>query len=140
MLPSFSLPPLQICFVTRPIHADMCRPFSNSFASVTRALRALAITGPIEGIVLEARAQLARLVLLAQCGVERRNFGTDRLDLSNKYHQGCACCRGQALIALVTDDCCQIGEPEQASFRDDAELAQVPAHGVDELRALADQL
>ena len=42
--------------------------------------------------------------------------------------------------AGVTDDHRQLGEPEQAAFRDDAELAQVAAHGVDELRALADQL
>ena len=42
----------------------------------------------------------------------RGNFGTDRLDLSNKYHQGRACCRGQPLVALVTHDRRQLGEPE----------------------------
>ena len=40
------------------------------------------------------------------------NVGTDRLDLSRKYHQGCACYRGQALGALVTDDRRQLGEPK----------------------------
>jgi hypothetical protein len=30
-------------------------------------------------------------------------------------------------IALVTDDCCRLGKPEQASCRDDAKRAQVPA-------------
>src|SRR6516165_11481341 len=33
-----------------PIHADRCRPFLSSAGSVTRALSALAITGPTEGI------------------------------------------------------------------------------------------
>src|SRR6516165_8815436 len=89
---------------------------------------------------LQAWAQLARLVLLAQRSVERGDLSTDYLYLTYKDHQGCACCRGQALIALVTDDRRQLGEPEQASCRDDAELVQVCAHGVDQLRALTDQL
>src|SRR5262249_50659871 len=89
---------------------------------------------------LEARTQLARLVLIAQRVVAPRNSSTDRLDLSNKYHQGCARCHGQPPIALVTDDCCQFSEPEQASCRNDAELTQVPAHTVHQLRALTDQL
>src|SRR6516165_1795299 len=72
---------------------------------------------------LEPRTQLARLVLLAQYTVERGDLGTDRLDLPNKDHQGCARCHGQSLIALVTDDRRQLGQPEQAAFRDDAELA-----------------
>jgi hypothetical protein len=95
---------------------------------------------PDRGDRLEAGTWLARLVLLTQRRVERGNFGTDRLDLSNKDHQGCACRRGQPLIALVTDDRRQLGQSEQTSCRDDAELAQVPAHTVHELRALADQL
>src|SRR5262245_59188083 len=83
---------------------------------------------------LEARPQLARLVLLAQRGVERGNFGTDRLDLSYKDNQGCTCRHGQPPIALITDDCRQLSEAEQPSLRDDAELAQVPTHTVDQLR------
>jgi hypothetical protein len=62
---------------------------------------------------LEARTQLARLVLLAQRGVERGDLGTDRLDLSNKYHQGCACRHGQALIALVTDIAASSASPSR---------------------------
>src|SRR5215831_14659269 len=89
---------------------------------------------------LEPRTQLARLVLLAQYTVERSDLGTDRLDMSYKDHQGCTCQHGQALVTLVTDDRRQLSQPEQASFRDDAELAHVPTHGVDHLRALADQL
>src|SRR5262245_40347157 len=50
---------------------------------------------------LEARPQLARLVLLAQRGVERGNFGTDRLDLSYKHNQGCTCRHGQPPVSLV---------------------------------------
>ena len=118
---------------TRPIHADRCRPFSNNLASVTRALSALAITGPTEGIVSSRGPSSLALFSLRSAVSSAANFGTDRLDLSNKYHQGCACCRGQPPIALVTDDRSQLGQPEQASCRDDAELAQVPAHAVDQL-------
>ena len=35
-----------------------------------------------------------------------------------------------ALIAPITDDCCQLGQPEQTSCGDDAKLAQVPARRV----------
>src|SRR5215471_174996 len=95
---------------------------------------------PDRGDRFQARAQLARLVLLAHYAVERGDLSTDHLDLSYKDNQGCACRHGQPPIALVADDCCELREPEQAALRDDAELAQVPARGVDELRALADQL
>jgi hypothetical protein len=73
-------------------------------------------------------------------GVERGDLGTDHLDLSNKHHQGCTRCHGQSLIALFTDDRRQLSQPEQSALRDDAEFAQVPTHGVHELRALANQL
>jgi hypothetical protein len=79
---------------------------------------------------LEPWAQLARLVLLA-AAISALAISISRSRII---------CRGQALIALITGDRRQLRQPEQASCCDDAELAQVPAHGVDELRALADQL
>jgi hypothetical protein len=83
---------------------------------------------------------------LATLGVSKRAFLNEvrtpsRRSLKLKGRtQGRACCSGQALIALVTDDRRQSGESEQASFRDDAELAQMTLHGVQKLCALADQL
>src|SRR5262249_49041699 len=47
-----------------PIHADKCRPFSNSLGSVTRALNALAITGPTDGAVLSRGPSSLALFLL----------------------------------------------------------------------------
>jgi hypothetical protein len=58
----------------------------------------------------------------------------------NERHQGRACRYWQAPIRLAPDDRCQLRQPKHPSGRDDAELAQVPPHGIDKLRALADQL
>ena len=107
---------------------------------MTRALIALAITGPTEGIV--ARRGPSSLALFSLRSV-LSSAAILELSVSiyrTKTIRGCARCHGQSLIALVSDDRHQLGQPEQAAFRDDAELAQVSAHGFDELRALADQL
>jgi hypothetical protein len=74
-----------------PIHADMCRPFLNSLGSVTRALNALAITGPTEGTVSRRGPTSVARVFLAQRAVERGDLSAYRFDLADKDHQCCTC-------------------------------------------------
>src|SRR6476620_827389 len=50
MLPSLSLPPLELCFGTRPIQAEKSRPDRKVFGSATLATRAVASAGPTPGI------------------------------------------------------------------------------------------
>ena len=49
MLPSFSRPPLEFCFGTRPIQAEKSRPDRNAFGSATLATNAVASAGPTRG-------------------------------------------------------------------------------------------
>ena len=48
--PSLSLPPVEYCLGTKPIHAARLRPDVNSFQSPTSATRAVATIGPTPGI------------------------------------------------------------------------------------------
>src|SRR5215471_4502349 len=50
MLPSLSLPPLEFCFGTSPIHAEKSRPDRNALGSAMLATRAVANAGPTPGI------------------------------------------------------------------------------------------
>src|ERR1700733_13580117 len=49
ILPSLSLPPLEFCFGTSPIHAEKSLPDRNTFGSTTLKTRAVASTGPTLG-------------------------------------------------------------------------------------------
>src|ERR1700729_2227407 len=50
ILPSRSLPPLELCLGTRPIQAEKSLPDRNIFGSATLATRAVANAGPTPGI------------------------------------------------------------------------------------------
>src|SRR5277367_2826944 len=50
MLPSLSLPPLELCLGTSPIQAEKSRPDRNTLGSATLATRAVASAGPTPGI------------------------------------------------------------------------------------------
>src|SRR6516225_1743609 len=50
ILPSLSLPPVECCLGTKPIHAARLRPEVNSFQSPTSATSAVATIGPTPGI------------------------------------------------------------------------------------------
>src|SRR5271169_6811088 len=60
MLPSLSLPPLEICFGTSPIHAEKSRPDRNALGSAMLATRAVASAGPTPGIA-------SSCLLVARC-------------------------------------------------------------------------
>jgi hypothetical protein len=49
-VPSFSRPPLEFCFGTRPIHAEKSRPERKAFGSATLATSAVASAGPTPGM------------------------------------------------------------------------------------------
>ena len=48
--PRLSLPPVECCLGTKPIHAARLRPDANVFQSPTSAMRAVATIGPTPGI------------------------------------------------------------------------------------------
>src|SRR5262245_44755549 len=50
ILPSLSLPPVECCRGTKPIHAARLRPDENTFQSPTSATSAVATIGPTPGI------------------------------------------------------------------------------------------
>src|SRR3989454_8771512 len=50
ILPTRSLPPVECCLGTKPIHAARLRPDVNSFQSPTSATSAVATIGPTPGI------------------------------------------------------------------------------------------
>src|SRR5207247_6119351 len=50
ILPSLSLPPVECCLGTKPIHAARLRPDENTFQSPTSATSAVAMIGPTPGI------------------------------------------------------------------------------------------
>src|SRR5262245_20086483 len=50
ILPSLSLPPVECCLGTKPIHAARLRPDENVFQSPTSATNAVATIGPTPGI------------------------------------------------------------------------------------------
>jgi hypothetical protein len=50
ILPSLSLPPVECCLGTKPIHAARLRPDENVFQSPTSATSAVATIGPTPGI------------------------------------------------------------------------------------------
>src|SRR5262244_1384249 len=49
ILPSLSLPPVECCLGTKPIHAARLRPDENTFQSPTSATNAVAMIGPTPG-------------------------------------------------------------------------------------------
>jgi len=50
MLPSFSLPPLELCFGTSPTQPEKSRPDRKTLGSVTLATSAVASAGPTPGV------------------------------------------------------------------------------------------
>lgn len=50
ILKSFSLPPLECCFGTRPSQADNCLPFLKQLALPMLAINAVAVIKPIPGM------------------------------------------------------------------------------------------
>ena len=62
ILPSLSLPPLELCLGTSPIQAEKSRPDRKAFGSATLATIAVASAGPTPGI-----ASSRLLVSLERC-------------------------------------------------------------------------
>src|SRR5262245_50421604 len=62
ILPSLSLPPLEFCFGTSPIHAEKSRPDRNALGSGMLATSAVASAGPTPG-----SSSSRRLVSLERC-------------------------------------------------------------------------
>src|SRR5712675_2285845 len=78
MPPRRFLPPVEFCRGTRPSHAANSRPLRNSLGSATVAAIAVAMIGPIPGMVASALMPSHQLLL------ERRNRG---LELFNLFGQ-----------------------------------------------------
>src|ERR1700720_4342654 len=83
ILPSLSLPPLEFCFGTSPIHAEKSRPDRKAFGSATVATKAVASAGPTPGI-----SSRRRLVSFDRCQALIRRSNSRICALSLKY-RGC---------------------------------------------------
>src|SRR6185436_1944311 len=87
MPPNRFLPPVEFCRGTRPSHAANSRPLRKPLGSATIAAIAVAIMGPMPGIV--AKRWLTGIALMPghQLFLEDRNRRFDLLDLRGEHLQ-----------------------------------------------------
>src|SRR5438045_2258065 len=87
MPPRRCLPPVEFCRGTRPSQAANSRPLRNPLGSATLAAIAVAMIGPMPGIV--ARRWLTGLLLCQamSCFSKIRNCGFQLLDLCGEHPQ-----------------------------------------------------
>src|SRR6185312_1839234 len=95
MPPNRFLPPVEFCRGTRPSHAANSRPLRKPLGSATIAATAVAIMGPMPGIV--AKRWLTGLLL---CQAITRNRCFDLLDLRGEHLQHLARKTRQTSILL----------------------------------------
>src|SRR5690349_22263192 len=136
--PSFCLPPVDFCRGVSPSQAAKSRPARKPSGAGTRAVIAVAAIGPMPGIVISRRATgsaFARWVISASnawiCASKAWKVPI------NTFQDGSSAFRyGGARILDMGDH--GIGVRD-ALGKNVAVLGQVPAQGVDALRALAHQ-
>jgi len=77
ILPSLSLPPVECCLGTKPIHAARLRPDANTFQSPTSAISAVATIGPTPGISssrrLSSHERCQALMRFSMVAISARN-------------------------------------------------------------------
>src|SRR6516165_10725334 len=138
MLPSLSLPPVECCLGTKPIHAARLRPDENVFQSPTSATSAVATIGPTPGI-----SSSRRLSSLERCQVDTLLDGHDLCPdsriLASKDGEAEPRGRWNAIILLVSDHLEQLCRAIATLRRDNAELGHVPTDGVRQHRSLTNQ-
>ena len=135
-----SLPPLERCRGTSPIHAARCRPELKFFALPTAATMAVAITGPTPGTAVRRSQAAPSRVGLDQAAVELRRPPLEIVQVGNQALQQLACERRDASVLNVSDHSQELTQAALPSRGDDPELGQVAAQSVDRGGALLQQL
>src|SRR3989442_6078771 len=109
MPPSRSLPPVEFCLGTSPIHADTSRAEPKACGSGMLATRAVAI-GANTGDRFKAPAQLIRPVPGKDTPVSLEDLPLHQRELGLQGPQAFLCCRRYTLIHPSVD------EPEQPLY------------------------
>ena len=102
--PSLSLPPVECCLGTRPIHAARLRPDANALQSPTSATSAVATIGPTPGISSSRRLSFTRSVPGMDTLLDDPNLCRDSCVLPSKNFEAEPCDRWNAIIFLVRNN------------------------------------
>src|SRR5262249_47488691 len=135
--PSLSLPPVECCLGTKPIHAARLRPDVNSFQSPTSATSAVATIGPTPGI-----SSNRRLSSHERCQAWMRFSMATISALTTVYWRARKAeprDRWNAIIVLVSNDPEQFCRAIAALSADNAELGHVPTDRIRQHRSLTNQ-
>ena len=141
MRPSRSLPPLELWRGVRPRKAENSRPLAKALISWIVALIAEAVTGPTPGMVVNRLAVSSALTDAVELSVDRCDRLVERVDLTDERTKRRAHAVGDHDLAVVVvavgGEALQVIGVMRALRRDDADLGEMPAQGVDERSALA---
>ncbi len=139
MLPSLSLPPVDCCFGTSPIHAARLRPDPNAFQSPISATRAVATIGPMPGISSSRRLASHERCQARIRPVDRPDLGSKGAVLPRQHIEYPAGHWRNPAVLGIGNDLKQSAGSIAALRRHDAEFGQMPAYGVAQHRALTHQ-
>src|SRR6266568_9482304 len=139
MLPSFSLPPLEFCLGTSPIHAEKSRPDRKALGSPTLATRAVASAGPTPGILIEPLACLIGSVPGHDEAIEVQDLGLQHPQLGTKCGETRPRNLRYAVVSGIGDDIEQFLDTIASDRRDDAELGKVSAGRIDHCSLLPNE-
>jgi hypothetical protein len=139
ILPSLSLPPVECCLGTNPIHAARLRPDENILQSPTSATSAVATIGPTPGISSSRRlSSLERCQAGIRFSMATISAVDSRILASEDVEAKPRSC-WNTIILLVGYDleqfCCAI----TAFCRDNAELGHMPSDRIRQHRSLTNQ-
>lgn len=134
--PSFCLPPEERCSGVRPSHAAKSRPLLNVVAEGASAARAVAVIGPMPGMVIN---RLASASSLARRAISRSSTATRSIQgpqLRNEESQDRAGGFGDGAI-LFLNLRHQLGHVEEALRSHKSKLRKMAADCIDRLGPLA---
>src|SRR3954447_18432267 len=140
MPPSRSLPPVECCRGTSPIHAAKSRPDLKPPGSATVEAMAVAPITPIPGTVSRRQLHIIGTMMRVNGAIQSSDLqfqSSELIDNSLKclFHR-----RWKSFVfTLVRDDRAKLRESFASSLRNEAELGKVGSECVDQLRALTDQ-
>src|ERR1700730_15313828 len=136
ILPSLSLPPLEFCFGTSPIHAEKSRPDRKAFGSATVATKAVASAGPTPGI---SSARLVRPVPGIDPPVKLQNLRFELEEQRSQSFDALTRNIGDAFVFGICNRAKQFFHPLAAHRRHNPELRKIGADRFDHRGLLPDE-
>src|SRR5215471_15105870 len=139
MPPSRSLPPVECCRGTSPIHAAKSRPDLKVRGSVTVEAMAVAPITPIPGTVSMRQAHIIGTMMGVNGAIQSPDLQIQRSELIDNSLQRLFQRRRKSFaITLVRDDLAKLRETFSSRLRNEPELGKMGSKRIDQLRALAD--